>query len=74
MRRTTTRWSTAAATTSGVCITTTRTCAVHGAIDAGVDIRGDFAWSFLDNFEWAHGFGQRFGLVHVDYDTLVRTP
>ncbi len=48
--------------------------AVHGAIDAGVDIRGYFAWSFLDNFEWAHGFGQRFGLVHVDYDTLVRTP
>ena len=48
--------------------------AVHGAIEAGVDIRGYFAWSFLDNFEWAHGYGQRFGLVHVDYDTLVRTP
>lgn len=48
--------------------------AVHGAISAGIDIRGYFAWSFLDNFEWAHGYAQRFGLVHVDYDTLVRTP
>jgi beta-glucosidase len=48
--------------------------AVEAAMDAGVDIRGYFAWSLLDNFEWAFGYAQRFGLVHVDYDTLVRTP
>ncbi len=48
--------------------------AVASAIAKGVDIRGYFAWSLLDNFEWAHGFAQRFGLIHVDYDTQVRTP
>lgn len=48
--------------------------AVHAAVEAGVDVRGYFAWSLLDNFEWAYGYGQRFGLVHVDYDTQVRTP
>ena len=37
-------------------------------------MRGYFVWSFLDNFEWAYGYGQRFGIVHVDYDTQVRTP
>jgi beta-glucosidase len=31
-------------------------------------------WSLLDNFEWSHGYTKRFGLVHIDYDTLVRTP
>ena len=41
---------------------------------AGVDVRGYFAWSFLDNFEWAYGYGQRFGIVHVDYATQRRTP
>ena len=40
----------------------------------GVDVRGYFVWSLLDNFEWAHGFAKRFGLLHVDYATLVRTP
>lgn len=48
--------------------------AVLDARDAGVDVRGYFHWSLLDNFEWAAGYSQRFGLVHVDYDTLVRTP
>lgn len=48
--------------------------AVRAAMDAGVDVRGYFVWSILDNFEWAAGYRERFGLVHVDYDTLVRTP
>jgi beta-glucosidase len=48
--------------------------AVHAAIQAGADIRGYYLWSFLDNFEWALGYSKRFGIVHVDYDTLVRTP
>ena len=48
--------------------------AVAAARGAGVDVRGYFAWSLLDNFEWAYGYGQRFGIVHVDYDTQVRTP
>jgi beta-glucosidase len=45
----------------------------HRAIQAGADLRGYFAWSLLDNFEWAWGYAQRFGLVRVDYDTLART-
>jgi beta-glucosidase len=44
------------------------------AIDQGVDLRGYFAWSLLDNFEWTFGYAKRFGLVHVDFDTQVRTP
>jgi beta-glucosidase len=48
--------------------------AVRAAIDAGVDVRGYYCWSLLDNFEWAEGFSKRFGLVRVDFDTLVRTP
>ena len=47
--------------------------AVHRAIAAGVDVRGYFVWSLLDNFEWAHGYSKRFGIVHVDYDTGRRT-
>ncbi len=40
----------------------------------GLPVRGYFHWSFMDNFEWAEGFGPRFGLVAIDYDTLERTP
>jgi beta-glucosidase len=48
--------------------------ALHEAMTAGVDVRGYFVWSILDNFEWAEGYHQRFGLVHVDFETQHRTP
>jgi beta-glucosidase len=48
--------------------------ALHRAVEAGVDARGYFVWSLLDNFEWAEGYARRFGLVHVDFTTLARTP
>jgi beta-glucosidase len=44
------------------------------AMERGVDVRGYFVWSLLDNFEWAFGHERRFGLVHVDFATQVRTP
>ena len=47
--------------------------AAHAAIEGGVDLRGYFVWSLLDNFEWAHGYSKRFGIVHVDYATQQRT-
>ncbi|MDT0441777.1 GH1 family beta-glucosidase [Streptomyces johnsoniae] len=47
--------------------------AAHRALAEGVDLRGYFVWSLLDNFEWAHGYSKRFGLVHVDFETQVRT-
>jgi len=48
--------------------------ALQASIDEGADVRGYFVWSILDNFEWAAGYEQRFGLVHVDFETQKRTP
>ena len=48
--------------------------AAHQALAEGVDLRGYFAWSLLDNFEWSLGYAKRFGLYHVDYETQQRTP
>jgi len=47
--------------------------ALHRAMRRGVDVRGYLLWTVLDNFEWSWGFTRRFGIVHVDYDTLQRT-
>jgi beta-glucosidase len=48
--------------------------AMVDAVASGIDVRGYFVWSLLDNFEWAHGYRKRFGIVHVDPGTLDRTP
>ena len=47
---------------------------IKKALFEGADIRGYYYWSLLDNFEWVKGFGPRFGLYHVDYETFQRTP
>ncbi len=47
---------------------------LHRSIESGVPLKGYFAWSLFDNFEWAYGYEKRFGLVRVNYDTLERTP
>lgn len=48
--------------------------AVYNAMQRGADVRGYFVWSLFDNFEWAYGFSKRFGIVHMNYETLQRTP
>jgi beta-glucosidase len=48
--------------------------ALRAALTAGVDVRGYFVWSLLDNFEWSHGYSKRFGIVHVDFASQKRTP
>ena len=48
--------------------------AAHDAMERGVDLRGYFVWSLLDNFEWAEGYSKRFGIVYVDYATQRRIP
>jgi beta-glucosidase len=52
----------------------THLCAVHDAIAAGVDVRGYYVWSLLDNLEWAHGYSKRFGIVGVDFASQRRIP
>ena len=47
--------------------------AAHRAMARGVDLRGYFVWSLLDNFEWGYGYAKRFGIVRVDFNTLERT-
>ncbi len=69
-RSRTVRWPTrsGSATSTGTCGRSPRPST------AGVDVRGYFVWSLLDNFEWAAGYAKRFGLVHVDYETQQRLP
>jgi len=64
----------AVADPSRICYLDGHIRAVHEAIGAGVDVRGYFAWTFCDNFEWSEGFHQRFGLVYTDLATQRRIP
>jgi len=48
--------------------------AVSNARQRGANMQGYFAWSLLDNYEWAEGYAKRFGIVHVDFKTQKRTP
>jgi beta-glucosidase len=47
---------------------------IYEAIESGIDVRGYFHWSLMDNFEWREGFEPRFGLVEIDYETMDRKP
>jgi beta-glucosidase len=47
--------------------------AAHDALRAGANLRGYYAWSLLDNYEWSLGYSRRFGIIHVDYETQQRT-
>jgi beta-glucosidase len=47
---------------------------LHQAIEEGIPVKGYFAWSLMDNFEWAYGFSKRFGIVYIDYPTQKRIP
>jgi beta-glucosidase len=48
--------------------------AVHRAVEGGANVVAYFVWSLMDNFEWAFGYGKRFGITHVDFETQQRTP
>ena len=56
-----------------VCYLKQYLAALARAMKAGVDVRGYFVWSLMDNFEWTHGTAPRFGLLHVDFSTQKRT-
>ena len=59
---------------AGVAYLRAHIAAVEQARAEGVDVRGYYVWSLLDNFEWEWGYAQRFGIVYVDYQTQRRIP